>query len=276
MARRQYFPILAGALALLVILILVALHLGRSRETSEPSETAAGVQVLQEMEAKDPDTVVQQLKYLRQQRLLAQREEWLRQLDSGEISVWTMFDDFVLLGDSRATGFSYYGFLPESRVIAENGATIYHLEEHIPDIVELNPTNIFLCYGLNDVSIGYWPTPEEYVEKYVEILESLHSQLPDAHIYLSSILPARDPAFQTSTAWYNIPEYSAAVGEMCENIPYCYFVDNDETAEEYSDLWDVDGIHVRSQFYEHWAYNMIAQVLETSVEEADETSAETP
>jgi hypothetical protein len=38
----------------------------------------------------------------------------------------------------------------------------------------------------------------------------------------------------------------------------------------------VDGIHVRSEFYEHWAYNMIAQVLETSVEEADETSAETP
>jgi hypothetical protein len=228
------------------------------------------------MEAKDPDTVVQQLKYLRQQRLLAQREEWLRQLDSGEISVWTMFDDFVLLGDSRAVGFSYYEFLPESRVLAEAGATILHLEEHIPDVVALDPSNIFLCYGLNDVSIGYWPTPEEYVEKYVEILESLHSQLPDAHIYVSSILPARDPAFQTSTAWYNIPEYSAAVGEMCENIPYCYFIDNDETAEEYSDLWDVDGIHVRSEFYEHWAYNMIAQVLETSVEEADETSAETP
>ena len=275
MARKKYVPALVAGVVFF-LLILLAVRLG-SRDTAAAPEDAAaisqGVSYLQSLEAQDPDTVDNVLKQQRLQHLQEMRDERLRQLESGEISVWSLFEDYVLLGDSRAVGFSFYGFLPEERVLAESGATILHLEEHIPDIVALNPSNIFLCYGLNDVSIGIWPTPEDYVTQYSDIIQQIQAQLPGANIFISSILPARDPAFQQSTAWYDIPEYSQAVSDMCDTISHCYYVDNDATCDEYASLWDVDGIHVQQDFYPHWAANLITEVYSASLEGSEDSTS---
>lgn len=269
MPRKSYLPILAGALVALILIICLALRLGGAEEPEVIQDnTAPGVQYIKQLEGQNPDTVDQRLKYLRQQEILQMCEERLAQLESGELSVWTLFDDYVLLGDSRAVGFYFYEFLPESRVLAEGGATIRHLKEHIPDIVKLNPANIFLCYGLNDVGIGIWPTPEDYTAEFSETVAEIHRQLPEAKIFISSILPARDPAFAQSSAWYDIPEYSAAVAEMCGETSYCYYVDNDEIAEEYADLWEIDGIHVMAPFYSHWATNLIMSLYSSELEDS--------
>lgn len=55
-------------------------------------------------------------------------------------------------------------------------------------------------------------------------------------VVVSSILPAQDPAFEKSSKWRNIPEWSEAVGAACaENgIP---FADNTEICQTYADLW---------------------------------------
>jgi hypothetical protein len=269
MPRKRYLPLLIGILFLFFLILFVSLWLG-GRDTEDPSKAdlESGLSYLQQLETQDPQAVNDVIKYQQEQKRIAQREARLQQLESGEISVWTLFEDYVLLGDSRAVGYYYYGFLPESRVLAEGGATIRDLKEHIPDIVALNPTNVFLCYGLNDVSIGYWDTPEDYVAEFSETIAEIQAQLPDVKIFISSILPARDPAFQTSTAWYNIPEYSSAVADMCETIDHCYYVDNDELAEEYADLWDSDGIHVKKEFYSHWAANMIMEVYDIEEDSA--------
>lgn len=276
MTRKKYVPALVAGVVFF-LLIFLAVRLGSrdsvAAQEEDPAAISQGVSYLQSLEAQDPDTVDNVLKQQRLQHLQEKRDERLRQLESGEISVWSLFEDYVLLGDSRAVGFSFYGFLPEERVLAESGATILHLEEHISDIVALNPSNIFLCYGLNDVSIGIWPTPEDYVTQFSDIIQQIQSQLPDANIFISSILPARDPAFQQSTAWYDIPKYSQAVSKMCDATSHCYYVDNDATAEEYASLWETDGIHVQKDFYPHWAANLITEVYSVSLEaEADSTS----
>ena len=270
MLRKGYWKIGLGAVLGLALIIVLAVSLGGSGQEQDPAETetAAGVQFLKELEAQDPTVVDEEIKVLHQQRIQELREERLQQLESGEVSVWSLFEDYVLLGDSRAVGFYFYEYLPESRVLAEAGATIRNLQEHIPDLVEINPSRLFLCYGLNDVSIGIWPTPESYVEEYAEIIAEIRQKLPDVDIYISSILPARDPAFEQSSAWYDIPQYSAAVKEMCEEIG-CYYVDNDALAEKYADLWEVDGIHVQRDFYPHWAANMILEVYSKDLEDAD-------
>ena len=276
MTHKKYVPaLIAGVVFFLLIILAVRFGKGgTSASTEDAAAISQGVSYLQSLEAQDPDTVDNVLKQQRLQHIQEMRDERLRQLETGEISVWSLFDDYVLLGDSRAVGFSFYGFLPDERVIAESGATILHLEEHIPDIVALNPSNIFLCYGLNDVSIGIWPTPESYVEQFSDIIAQIQSQLPDANIFISSILPARDPAFQQSSAWYNIPEYSQAVSDMCSTTAHCYFVDNDAIAEEYANLWEDDGIHVRQDFYPHWAANLITEVYSASLDDGS-TSTDT-
>lgn len=271
MARKKYVPALIAGVVFF-LLILLAVRLG-SRDTAAAPEDAAaisqGVSYLQSLEAQDPDTVDNVLKQQRLQHLQEMRDERLRQLESGEISVWSLFEDYVLLGDSRAVGFSFYGFLPEERVIAESGATVLHLEEHIPDIVALNPSNIFLCYGLNDIMLGTWPTPSDYVTKYTSVINEIHEQLPDANIYISSILPAPGSGVQSQ-----LSDYSQALDEMCSALNRCYFVDNDDISSQYSGLWENDGIHVMSDFYPHWANNLITAVYNSSLEDtADSTDA---
>lgn len=267
--RKKYFSLLLLLFIALILIISVAALLGSSRQKTDPAlqvDTAPGVAYLQSLEAKDPADVEERLRQMRIAEIQAQKDQMMADLTSGETSVWSMFEDYVLLGDSRAVGFEYFGYLPDERVMAESGATILSLEEHIPDIVALNPSNVFLCYGLNDVSIGIWPTPEDYVEDFERIIMLLRSELPGVNIYISSILPARDPAFNTSTLWYNIPEYSAAVSAMCDLID-CHFVDNTEICDTYADMWEVDGIHVRTTFYPYWAANLIIEYLDMGFDE---------
>lgn len=269
MTRKKHVPaLIAGVIFFLLIIIAVRLVSGGSTSTEEnASAIAQGVAYLQSLESQDPDTVDNVLKQQRLQQLQALRDERLRQLESGEISVWSLFDDYVLLGDSRAVGFSFYGFLPEERVIAESGASISHLEEHIPDIVALNPSNIFLCYGLNDLVSEIWATPEDYAQKMSDLISQIHAQLPDANVFVSSILPAPGSAGQSK-----IPDYNSALSAMCATVSHCYFVDNSSTAEEYSDLWEPDGIHVQMSFYPHWASNLITEVYSASLGEDDSAS----
>ena len=262
--RKKYIGILAAFLLVLVLIIVLATRLGGKRSENEaqtPADLNAGLQYLQTLEQQDPAQVDAVLKQQLEQEIIEMREERLRQLESGDVSVWTLFEDYVLLGDSRAVGFYYYGFLPVERVLAEGGATIRDLRQRIPEVKALNPSMIFLCYGLNDVSIGYWNTPEEYVTEFRETIGELQAQIPGVKIYISSILPAHDPAFDTAPVWREIPQYTAAVDEMCQGIENCFYVNNDAIAEKYSDLWDVDGIHLQKDFYEHWASNMMVEVF---------------
>lgn len=274
MPRKQYTHLIIGVTVILVALIILAVRLGQRETQPEDTEpnTLAGVSYLQALEAKDPEQVVSQLKAIRQQRLMDLREERMRQLESGEISVWSLFEDYVLLGDSRAVGFSFYEFLSADRVLAESGAKLYALEEHIPDLVKINPANLFLCYGLNDVAGNYFESPDAYAQKYTEIIREIQKELPDVKIYISSILPAKDPAFDTFPSLVEIPEYTAAVEQVCKNTG-CYYVDNTAICEQYADLWEPDGIHMARAFYSHWAANMITEVYSSGLD-WDDTDAE--
>ena len=249
--RRMLVP--AVAVILVAASVIFFVH-GRTGGSSE--RVADGIHYLKTLEEKDVSEVENTLAAQRQARQQAEKDEIMRQVEAGEIDVWSLFTDYALMGDSRAVGFSYYGFMPESRVIAGGGWTIRDIANYMDQLRALNPTSIFLCFGLNDTSIGYWDTPEPYAAEFLEVVQGLQAEFPNCTVYVSSILPARDPAFATAEKWREIPEYSAAVEKMCnENgIP---FVNNDAIAEKYAYLWDEDGIHLQKEFYPMWAANMI-------------------
>lgn len=193
--------------------------------------------------------------------LPAEDQALIEKIRNDEVDIWSLFHDYVILGDSRAVGFWYFDFLPEDNCLTGGGDTIKNIEMNLDGILSRNPKYIFLCYGLNDVSIGYWNTPEEYVTEMMADIAMLQEKLPDATVVVSSILPARDPAFELSSKWRNIPQFSAAVGEACREAGVI-FVDNDAISEEHADWWQPDGIHVRQEFYSFWAKNLIIGLIE--------------
>ncbi len=259
MRERTEIPVLPVVTLLLVILV-VSLFSGLGREQETVTLTSEGIAYLERREALDPSAVMAVRQEIYDSKIEAQRSQLIQQLTNGTMDPFSLFKDYVLLGDSRAVGYWYRNFLDKSRVLADGGHTIRNLKEQIDKIVEMNPKQIFLCYGLNDSSIGYWSTAEEYVTEYISTVRQIREKLPEATIVVSSILPAKDPAFEKSKKWYNIPEWSAALEEACEQNGIL-FANCDQLAVDYPNLWDPDGIHFRKEFYPYWASCLVAAIL---------------
>lgn len=258
--QRQTFPIVPVAIVAVIAVILVLFISGLSGKEAQVSDTADGVAFLQSLEGKDPEAVMQVRRDIEQAKIDAKRDQMIRELTNGDVDPFSYFKDYVVMGDSRAVGFWYRDFLEKSRVLADGGHTIRNVEKQLDTLVSLNPNMIYMCYGLNDTSIGYWDTAEEYVTEYIQVVKSIQERLPNATIVVSSILPAKDPAFERSKKWYNIPEWSAALEKACASNGIL-FANCDSLAEDYPNLWDPDGIHFREQFYPYWASAMLVATL---------------
>ncbi len=228
---------------------------------------------LQTLEERDPAIVKEQLRLQREVHNQEESEERREQLLDGSIDVWSLFGESVIMGDSRAVGFYLYEYIPQSRVLAAGGNTIRSIMEHQEELLSLSPETLFLCYGLNDVSVGYWNSPQEYEKEYQEILIQLKELLPNTEIYVNSILPAQAAGLAVQSAWGNIPEYSDAVKEMCKANDIGW-VDCDGIVSEYVDLYDEDGIHVQREFYPYWAAQMMMGVYDASLSTEDTSDTE--
>ena len=263
--------VILAAVIVLAVAAAAVMAVRSMRSGRRSSAVSAGIAWLEAQEAADVDEVQQRLLEQKQQRMNEEREKRRRELTDGTIDVWTLFRDCAIMGDSRAVGFSYFDFMPEERVIAGAGWTIRDIEEHLQELKAVNPTIVFLCFGLNDTSIGIWQTPQEYAAEYDQIIQHINRELPNTQVYVNSILPARDPAFDTAEKWREIPDYSGAVEGLCAQKGY-HFVNNDAIAEEHSDLWEIDGIHLLSTFYPYWAVNMMMAVYDTDTGTAAEAA----
>ena len=253
----------AVVLALLVLVLFLSLG-GKNDDIAQTDQVWQGREYLASLEKKDPEIVKQIRKELFQEQIQQQieneREPLLEQLMSGETDPFSLYKDYAILGDSRAVGFWYWGFLEKSRCLSDGGHTIRKIPEWYDKLEEMNPSYLFLCYGLNDCSIGYWDNGEEYAAEYVEYVKTLQEKLPDCTIVVSSILPAQDPAFNKSKRWRDIPDWNVALKAACAENGILY-ADCDRLYEEYPKLWDPDGIHFREAFYPYWSSLLIATAL---------------
>lgn len=242
--------VLITSIAILCAAVWISISLLPPRTTKV--DTAAGLSLLDTLEQGDTEAV---------DAVLREREPKVPELpldENGEIDttqIWSAFRDYVLLGDSRGVGYEFYDFLDDSRVMADGGNTIKQIEEHMEEIVALQPRYVYICYGINDVGLGIW-TPEEYAEEFMTYVGQLKERLPDVTVVISSILPAYDPAFEQNSDWHNIPEFNEKVKAACEENGVAY-ADNDALAEAYPDLYQPDGIHLMPEFYPYWAKNLI-------------------
>lgn len=249
--RGSGLMVVAGVVVAALIIGVVIHQAGKS---SESDDVKTGVTYIQTLEATDVSQVENQIKQVK----AAERKA---ALESGEIDVWTLFNDSVIMGDSRAVGFYYYGFLGTDRVLAEAGATILKISEYTPSAQTVNPSSIFLCFGLNDISIGIWPTVEDYIAEYDQQIADLHAAIPGAQIYVVSTIPATDPAFNKASVWRNIPDWNEALKAHFAETD-THFIDISDTVAEHQDLYDIDGIHMQKAFYDYWAIAIMAGVTE--------------
>lgn len=267
-------PVLAAAAVLTGVVLGVAALTG----PKEPADvTAQGIAYLESLEARDPAAVDQVLRQRRLEELESQRAELLRQVKAGETDPFTLFQDAVILGDSRSVGFFYYGFVDDSRDLTGTGDTILDLPGKLDALEAMNPRYIYLCYGLNDLKIGHWASVDAHITDYIDRINRIRQRLPEAVVIVSSVLPYVDqsagsddpnavkPANKLTEAEVrrlgNIPQWNAAMAEACREFGLI-FVDNSAICDEHQNLWEPDGIHVKKSFYPYWGKNLVVAALE--------------
>lgn len=170
------------------------------------------------------------------------------------------FKNDVFMGDSVTEGLSFYGYLDESRVYSKVGISITMAKNQIDSIVKLNPTNIFLLFGINDM--GSAMSSQWFVAQYKELIHYIKSKLPDSKIYIQSILPVmpfvevRAPYIKNS----HITECNEGLKSMAkqENVNFINIASILNDSNKY--LFESDGIHFKSDFYGLWLDYLRGQV----------------
>lgn len=173
--------------------------------------------------------------------------------------------DTVYIGDSRVVGFSSFGYVDASRVLANTSWSILEIPAVIPALDNINPKNIIVSFGLNEIGHQldtpvYYTTNELYVSDLSKYLHLIQEHAPNAKIYFSSIMPVTEATLAASPGFSVIPGRNEAIKAMCKQEGFGY-IDMTETANSHKELYHEDGIHFQSEFYPYWGAQILDSIL---------------
>ena len=256
LAKRSIWVALAVVLAFFLLILLIRFSGARD----ERQAVSEGVKYLKSIDTdKHLDKAESEVKKMRTEAI-SQDLENAAKGEGGQANTWSYFSDTVIMGDSRAVGFAVYGYLPYSRVLADGGNTIKTISDSYDTLSALNPSVVFLCYGLNDATSAYWDSPEDWIKDYDSQIKKLQKRLPEAAICVNSILPATEKARETSKRVDLIPDYDKTLQAYCEQNKITY-VNCNPLVEDHRDMIEPsDGFHYKKTFYPLWAAEMIQTV----------------
>ncbi len=264
----KVLSIILPILILLLVIVILAVRKGKSEEA--PVDTSAGLAVIQSQESKDVDEVIHTIRESSGDILREEYAERISAIQQDENLAWSMFDDFLFVGDSRCVAFVTYGFFNEENVIAHPLVNIMsHLEPNIDNIVAKNPGHLYLIYGFNDIECGRWHQGEEFAEEYGRIVDTIHERLPDTKIYIIATMPVIMGRKYTSSydGYTLIPDWNQQLAGMCAAREYVYYLDTAYLYDQYQDLYTDDGVHFFKEFYPHWAAAILTCQYQYELEE---------
>lgn len=177
------------------------------------------------------------------------------------------FSDACFIGDSRTLGLGLNCDKAKADFYASQGLNI---SSALTDqVIELQNGNmgtvleavaqreykrIFIMFGINELG---WPYPENFVEKYEELIEGIKAAQPNATIYVQSILPVAASAVNNDAVFTNenINAFNAYVEQAANEtgVNYLdingYFKDNSGMLPEDA---AADGIHFVRDYCLKW------------------------
>ena len=242
MKRRTQRNILIGICIAAVLLLIILLIRGIGRLTAGHADTSEGIAYIENAESEDIAAIEEKISRLEEQDGTSGQDRSLKE----------RFSQAVVLGDSVASGFSEYNILNASSVVADTGAGLDRYDSLVERTKELHPRIVFLALGTNDIAAADGDI-DQFIEKYGGFLETLQNEIPNAHIFVNSVFPAQEKVYEEEPAFEQVPEYNAALEQLCDSRRVG-FIDNTAIVED--QYYDDDGIHFKESFFSVWAENM--------------------
>ena len=174
-----------------------------------------------------------------------------------DINYSKYYENTIFMGDSITEALSEFGILDSYNVIANKGDTVVNALQNTDKLQGINPKNLVLLYGMNDVIAFDSNSSEEssnaFKEKYIELINSIKAVLPKTNIYLISPLPVMDNAVNTNPRLTNenLNNFRLKVHEVATATGSTY-IDLASVITEKDYLHEQDGIHYKYDFYTLW------------------------
>lgn len=254
--RRKKKRIRPAPLVLLGILCLVVLYVGTRSFTRIIGSPMNGVSYLERQEQAGQADIQNKITTLKLNQLG-------EAIESGETTIYSAFSDAVIFGDSRVVGFDVYGLLPSKQVFAAAGYTIRNITEFVENVEAMQPSYIYLSYGVNDMGleVGSELGDDGYAQVYKEQIDALLAVSPHSKIVVNSIIECTPATVKSQPRWGDTGTYNQQIKQMCADNGWIYV--NNSTISEggKADIYASDGIHFLTDFYPVWAENMIRTAL---------------
>ncbi|WP_195516843.1 hypothetical protein [Paraclostridium bifermentans] len=136
------------------------------------------------------------------------------------------YENTIFMGDSITEALSEFGILDSYNVIANKGDTVIKASQNIDKLQGINPKNLVLLYGMNDVIAFDSNSSEEssnaFKEKYIELINS-----------------------------ENLNEFRLKVTEVATATGSTY-IDLASIITDKDSLHEQDGIHYKYDLYRIW------------------------
>ena len=201
-------------------LVLLPTSRGVESPQAEPEPITAAVEAVSSLPAEDVQTVEEDPEPLKLAEPAQPVAETPRVDDS-------YFDGAVFFGDSRTDGFRLYSGLDRGSYYFATGATVESVftknveteagEMPLLDFLaqsETPPERIFVMLGVNELG---WVKSENFHDYYVQLIERLREDHPQADILVQSILPVSRLQEEKKTYVNNarIAAYNEIIRQVC-------------------------------------------------------------
>lgn len=163
--------------------------------------------------------------------------------------------DIAFLGNSLTYNSDFQKYYPEYKIInlGVSGNTLKDMKRRIPTLVAACPNKVFIMAGANDLVVS---SVADLIDDYTQLLKEIKKKLPNANVFIQSILPMNSDAGHKQISASTIIEANNKLKTLAQtcNITfvdiYHKYSDQDTLPSKYSS----DGLHLKEKAYDIWAH----------------------
>lgn len=186
--------------------------------------------------------------------VMKQRKAKDKKVNVTKESFAVRFENTVIMGDSLSQALLDYRLLNANEVLAYRGRRTDNIDKEIQKVIQLAPDKIFMGYGMNDLEYVRG-NAKRFVDTYKMQIQKIKKALPNAKIYINSILPIHEKAIAQKPVYGSYKAFNTALKQMCEDNQITY-IDNSDLMDWNSSVYERDGIHPLYPYYPIWLQHM--------------------
>lgn len=161
--------------------------------------------------------------------------------------------DIAFFGDSITRGGDFQEYFPDKKIInlGYSGDSIESITERVSMLEHTSPEKIFVMVGINSLTDD---NSDDCLERYSILLTSINDTLPEAEVYVQSILPVSKEKEKSTCSNDTIKSFNCELKKLAEQNQMTYvdlftiFTENNQLKANLSK----DGLHINSKGYEVW------------------------